>query len=181
MQFSLLFGLPPVVQAHLTFALTSLLLGAVMLLRRKGDVRHKIIGRLWVALMAATALTSFFIHSMPMIGPFGPIHILSVIVLSGLVSAVRAVRRGDVAVHRKIMVRLYVVGLIIPGLFTLVPGRDLGEIVFGPLDARAQTILWLVIGLAASIVAVLYLRSAAKLPAIPLQGGRADAVPGPHG
>jgi uncharacterized membrane protein len=46
---------------HLAAAALSLLLGAAVLIRRKGTPFHKVLGRIWVALMLAVAVSSFWI------------------------------------------------------------------------------------------------------------------------
>ena len=43
-------------------------------------------------------------------------------------AAIYAIRRGRVSAHRRAMIGLFIGGLIIPGLFTLLPGRVLGRL-----------------------------------------------------
>ena len=42
--------LPPALIIHLATILPALLLGAYVLIRRKGDRRHKLLGKIWIAL-----------------------------------------------------------------------------------------------------------------------------------
>ncbi|WP_204280234.1 hypothetical protein, partial [Raoultella ornithinolytica] len=56
------------------------------------------------------------------IGPFSPIHILSIITLFGLFGAILARRRGDIGRHRRIMM-MVAGGWVIAGLFAFLPGR----------------------------------------------------------
>ncbi|WP_341704823.1 DUF2306 domain-containing protein [Ferrovibrio sp.] len=120
----------PAVHIHLAATLAALALGAVMLLRRKGTQSHRRLGWLWVALMAAAALSSFWITGLRGDG-FSPIHILSVVTLGALPWAIYAIRHGNVQRHRQTMIALFGGGLLIAGLFTLMPGRLLGQLIFG--------------------------------------------------
>lgn len=121
----------PVIFWHAICALTALVLASWQLLGAKGTYAHRLLGRAWVVLMAAVALSSFWIHEIEMFGLFSPIHLLSIITLVLLPMAVLAARRGQIARHRAFMVSLFLTALIIPGLFTLLPGRTMHAVVFG--------------------------------------------------
>ena len=121
----------PAIQLHVAAALAALLLGPVVLLRRRRDALHRALGYTWVSAMALTALSSFAIHGLALVGPFGPIHILSVVVLVGLWRAIGHARRGEIAAHRRTMESLYSGAVIGAGLFTLVPGRRMSALVLG--------------------------------------------------
>jgi uncharacterized membrane protein len=128
----------PLVFTHLIFALAALALGAAILARRKGTTSHRVTGWAWVLLMGGTMLTSAFIrdYRMPNLAGITPIHFFTALVAVQLPRAVLAVRRGDIALHRKEMRGLYTGGCIVAGLFTLLPGRFLGRqfwAVVGPL------------------------------------------------
>ena len=82
-----------VIQIHAFGAIFALFLGLAILLLRKGTRAHFWAGRVWAATMLITSLSSFFISESPIIGPFGVIHLLSVITLIGLYRAVAAARR----------------------------------------------------------------------------------------
>ncbi|OYQ37899.1 hypothetical protein CHU95_00220 [Niveispirillum lacus] len=112
-------------------AATAIILGGVQFARPKGTASHRVLGRVWVACMAIVALSSFFIHEIRMIGPFSAIHLLSVLTLITLWQAIRLARRGDIVRHKKAMVRLYVLALLITGAFTLLPGRLMYRVFFG--------------------------------------------------
>lgn len=104
---------------HLATVVPAAVIGAVVLLARKGTPQHQLLGSLWVVLMLATALVSFFIQ------PDGLswIHGLSAITLVGLSSGLRAVRRGNIRHHLICMISVYA-GSFIAGLFAVVlPGR----------------------------------------------------------
>lgn len=117
----------PVIIAHIASATGALAFGAVTLSLRKGTTLHRVLGRVWVALMAMTALVSFGIQSS---GRFSWIHILSVWTLVALAASIFAVMRGNVRMHRRGMISAYA-GLAIAGVFTLLPGRRLGAMVWG--------------------------------------------------
>lgn len=130
MTFAPLFDAPAVIQLHVAAALLSVVLGPVAIFRRSRDILHRTAGRVWVVCMAVTAGSSFWISEDPMFGPFSVIHILSVITLFGLVSAVRAIRAGDVAKHGATMRALYAQALMLAGAFTFFPGRRMSEAFF---------------------------------------------------
>jgi uncharacterized membrane protein len=81
--------------------------------------------------MLTIVVSSFFIHTIRMWGPFSPIHLLSLFTLAVLPFAVLAARRRDVRRHRQAMIGLFVGALVIAGLFTLWPGRIMSAVVFG--------------------------------------------------
>ena len=109
---------------HAALAGAAVLLGAVMLARRKGTVSHKWLGRAWVALMAAVALSSFWIFEIRRGAGPSLIHLLSVWTLVSLALAVYFIRRGNVRAHRGFMIGT-LVGLVVAGAFALAPGRAL--------------------------------------------------------
>jgi len=83
-----------------------------------------------VVSMAVTALSSFAITEFGVLGPFSPIHALSVATLAGLIAGVRAAIRGDARGHRAAMTQLSL-ALGVAGMFTLAPGRIAHAIVMG--------------------------------------------------
>ena len=96
------------------------MVGTRLLARRKGNRTHRMLGRVWAALMMMTALSSFGVHSIT--GGFSPIHILSVITIVGLVVSVRAAMRGKIRIHQRAISRLFI-SLVLAGLATFIPGR----------------------------------------------------------
>ena len=131
MQTSRGISLPIVV--HLATVLSALLLGPVVLLRRKGDRWHRRLGRVWVLLMVVTALASTFIRS-PGAGLFGTgfsaLHLFTVWTLICAPVGVWLAWSKRIAAHQGVMTGLYI-GLVLAGSFTLIPGRLLGTFVFG--------------------------------------------------
>lgn len=118
---------------HLFTAGGAALLGPFILLRRKGGAMHRLLGRIWAALMLVTSISSAFIYS-PGGGVAGTgysfIHIFTIWTLVNIPLSVWAARTKRIRMHRGSMIGLYV-GLLIAGTFTFIPGRLLGYLVFG--------------------------------------------------
>lgn len=112
----------PVVQAHVIAALIALAAGAFILLRRKGDRLHRILGWSWSVMMAGTAGTSLFIMELNH-GHFSLIHGLSAYTLIALPLGIMAARARNIRAHRSMMMSMFTGALIIAGLFTFIPGR----------------------------------------------------------
>jgi len=104
-------GVPLVVYVHMTAALTALVLGTVQLARPKGTYSHKTLGWVWVTLMLTVAVSSLWIPSF-------------------LQFAIWKIRHGNVRGHAGAMKGLYIGGLVIAGIFTLVPGRLIGNLLW---------------------------------------------------
>lgn len=114
---------PFAVLFHVATVVPAALIGAWLLARPKGTRLHRALGRAWIGLMAATSLSTFFIHEIRLVGDFSPIHLLSLYVLCGCVLAVRAARRRDIAAHRGHVAGMYLGGIVVAGAFTFLPGR----------------------------------------------------------
>jgi uncharacterized membrane protein len=130
----------PAIQFHVATVVPAALIGGIMLLMRKGTSLHRMAGRLWIALMVLTALSSFFIHEINLVGGFSPIHILSVVVLVSAAEVVRSARRRDFVRHQRLVKSLYFGAIGIAGLFTLLPGRIMHEVVFTPVQANGAPV-----------------------------------------
>lgn len=123
----------PLIFFHLATAVAALGLGAAMLLRRKGTRSHRLLGWTWVVLMGSTALATVFIRDdrLPNLFGYTPIHLFTLTVAVMLPLGVWYARRGRAAGHRKTMRGLYFGACVIAGLFTLLPGRFLGSLLWG--------------------------------------------------
>ena len=121
----------PAVLLHAAAAMSAFALGLVQFAAPKETLPHRTIGWVWVALMAAVAVSSFWIHSIRLLGPWSPIHVISLYTLGALPLAVWAARRHRVVTHRRAMIMLFSGALVIAGLFTLLPGRIMHKVVFG--------------------------------------------------
>jgi uncharacterized membrane protein len=133
--FSRLLTQHPVVFFHLVTAASALVLGIVIMTRRKGTGSHKALGWTWATLMASTALASVFIrdYGLPNVAGFTPIHAFTVLVLVGLPRGIWAVRKGRIEEHRKQMRGLFYGACVLAGIFTLLPGRFLGRLLWRDL------------------------------------------------
>lgn len=118
-----------VIQVHVAFAVIAFVAGPIALVRRKRDRLHKTVGYVFALALCGTAFSSFFIHTIRLIGPFSPIHILSIITPISLFFAIRAIRAKDVKRHKSVMWRLYSQAMGIAGLFTFLPGRLMNEMI----------------------------------------------------
>jgi uncharacterized membrane protein len=129
MSLAPLLNAEPVIQVHAFAAMGAFVLGIVQLAAPKGTLPHRTIGWIWVTLMALIALSSFFIHEIKLIGPFSPIHLLSIFTLVMLPLAVVRARRHEVQKHRRVMIGIFIGALVIAGAFTFVPGRIMHAVV----------------------------------------------------
>ena len=127
-----LLNAPFVVQLHVAATISSLILGGFQLSIMKRGARHRIMGRIWVTLMAIAAISSFFIeHKIKILFGYSPIHLLSIFTLINLFLAVYWVRTGKIRAHKITMIGLYWLGLVLTGLFTFIPPRIMGQLFYG--------------------------------------------------
>ena len=94
-----------IIALHAGLASLALLLGPIILLRRKGDRRHRRAGALFAAALFGTDVSAFFIHELT--GGLNFIHALAALNLATLGHALLAVRRGRIAAHLSSMVYCY--------------------------------------------------------------------------
>ncbi|MFM7345828.1 MAG: DUF2306 domain-containing protein [Tagaea sp.] len=120
----------PLIALHTAAASFAVVLGIFVLARPKGTPVHKAMGRVWVAAMATTAISSFWILRIRDGAGFSPIHILSVVTLVTLACAIWSIRRGNLRAHQINMLSAFA-GTLIAGAFTLLPGRIIGGFLFG--------------------------------------------------
>ncbi len=120
--------------AHLATVVPAALIGTLLIFMRKGTPLHKSLGRVYLCLMGITAAISL---TMParvgpqFLGHFGFIHLLSLLVLYTVIQGYLAAKRGDIRTHRRSMTGMYIGGIVLAGLFTLMPGRMLHQVLFG--------------------------------------------------
>jgi uncharacterized membrane protein len=122
--------LTPAIAVHAAAAIGALGMGAALLAMRKGSRPHRLLGRMWAVLMLTVALSAFFIRSG---GGFSWLHGFAIFTLVGLAGAVHYARSGNFPAHRRAVFGLYFGGLVVPGLFALLPQRLLGEVVWSTL------------------------------------------------
>ena len=109
---------------HGTLAMLAVAVGTAVLMRSKGTASHKRFGRVWVALMAGVAVSSFWIFEIRKGAGPSFIHLLSLWTLVSLALAVWCIRRGNVRAHQGFMIGTFL-GLAGAGLFAMAPGRAL--------------------------------------------------------
>ena len=80
--------------------------------------------------MLVSALSTFWIRGLGH-GSLSFLHLLSIFVLVALPTALLLARAGRVSAHRFTMIGVYLGGIWIAGLLTLLPGRLLHRAAFG--------------------------------------------------
>ena len=121
----------PAIPLHAFAAMSAFVLGLVQFAAPKGTLPHRTIGFIWVGLMLVVAASSFWINQLRVVGPWSPIHLLSIFTLVMVPLAVWKAHSHQVASHRRIMISLFAGALLIAGLFTLLPGRVMHKVIFG--------------------------------------------------
>ncbi len=126
--------LTPIMSLHLATVAPAAVLGAYLMLRSKGTPWHRLLGKIYMSLMMITALLSLLIPAAvgpQVLGHFGMIHLLSLLVLYCVPRAYIAAKKHNVTAHKGNMIGVYVGGILVAGLFTLTPGRYLHQLIFG--------------------------------------------------
>jgi len=129
-----LLSAPVAVRIHVATVVPAFVLGTWLLfLSQKGSRVHRLVGTIYLALMSTTAVAAVFIRAFGSwsidVGPlrFGLLHLFVPLTAWSVWTALRSVRRGDIAGHQGAMRGLYVGGLVIAGLLTFLPGRMMYE------------------------------------------------------
>lgn len=130
---------PPLVWVHLGSIVFATLLTPAMLLRRKGNARHRQLGYVWFAAILIAAVSSLFFNLRVdgasnrgvFSGDVSPIHILSFWVLFQAPLIVVRARRHDRAGHEQAVRGMVIGALLVAGFFTFPFGRMLGTWLFG--------------------------------------------------
>ena len=131
MSLAPLLNAAPAIPFHAFAAMSAFVLGVVQFAAPKGTLPHRTIGWIWVGLMMSVAASSFWIHQIRLIGPWSPIHLLSIFTLLVVPLGVWKAHRHEISDHRRIMILIFSGALVIAGLFTLLPGRIMHTVVFG--------------------------------------------------
>jgi uncharacterized membrane protein len=113
-------------QVHMLVALGALVLGVIMFSRKKGTWAHKMTGRVFAFLMLLTAI---FIRQLNQ-GGFSWIHIFVPITFFALFETFFYIRKGNVKKHKRAVTGLFFGALLIPGLFSFMPGRTMWMLFF---------------------------------------------------
>ncbi|MGY6531967.1 DUF2306 domain-containing protein [Glycocaulis sp.] len=128
MDIDAFFAAPWHIQLHAASAIAAVGLGAVQLAAPKGTLPHRQLGYVWVALMLIVAVTAIFIRES---GGFSWIHIFVPLTLFGVAGLIIQARKGLVARHRGTVLGLYIGALMIPGVFSFLPGRLMHTVFLG--------------------------------------------------
>jgi uncharacterized membrane protein len=131
MSLAPLLNAPFAIQLHAFAAMSAFLLGLVQFAAPKGTLPHRTAGFIWLALMLTVALSSFWIHEIRLWGPWSPIHLISIYVLIMIPTAIYFARTHKIRGHARTVIGMFLGGLVIAGLFTLVPGRIMHAVAFG--------------------------------------------------
>lgn len=122
----------PEIRLHVAFALVAMIFGPIAIFRRRRDRVHKVLGYTGVAGMAGLAGTGLMIESdFPLLGPYGPIHLLSLYALWSLAAGVYWAWRRKFGRHEAYMKSLWFTAIGVTGLLTLLPGRVMNRMIFG--------------------------------------------------
>ncbi|KLE34806.1 hypothetical protein AAW00_06825 [Aurantiacibacter luteus] len=114
---------------HVAAVLPAVPLGGYLLVARKGDARHRLLGKVWLVLMLVTATSAIFIKTS---GSFSWIHLFVPLTFHAAWQTIATARRGDIAGHKRHLVRTYLLALMIPGIAAiLVPDRLMNVMLFG--------------------------------------------------
>ena len=142
----------PQIQLHVASASLALISGPFALCRKRRDRIHKTLGYTFILAMLTAIFSSFFILSIRIIGPFSPIHLLSVLATITLWQGYRHIRSGRIAQHAATMRGLYLQALGIAFLFTFLPGRLMNQLLF---PSAPELGAWLMIGLGLPLLVAL--------------------------
>jgi uncharacterized membrane protein len=114
---------------HLATVIPAIPLGAWVLLTRKGGARHRLLGKVWLALMFVTAVSTIFIGNLS--GGFSWLHIFTVLTLIAVPQVIVTARQRRIAAHKKQMVQFYLGAMVIAGGTAFLPGRTMWQWAFG--------------------------------------------------
>jgi len=129
--------LTPTIAVHMTFALSAVVLGPMALWTRLGATVkprwHRAFGYAWVTCMLGAALSGLLIRDdhLPNIAGYTPIHMLVPVTLFSLWRSFRYLAQSNFRGHQLTMQWTYGLACVVTGLFTLLPQRFLGRLLWG--------------------------------------------------
>ena len=151
---------PLAIQIHMGAARPALLVGPFVLFRHQGDSLHRWLGHTWIISMVVLAVSRLFIPSgMAIISHFGPIHLFCIFALWRVAEGLFHIRRGDIRKHRAFTQNVWFGAMGFAGVFTLLPGRRLNQMLFG----ASEHLGWAAIALGLCGLAFLWRRQNARL------------------
>jgi uncharacterized membrane protein len=131
MNLGLVSEAPLAVKIHMATVIPAFFIGTwLIFFSTKGARFHRMMGVVYLTLMTVTAIDALFVRVIDP-GHLSLIHLFVPLTLFGVVMTVLALRRRNIAAHKRSMVGVYIGGLLIAGAFTFVPGRLMYGIFFG--------------------------------------------------
>ena len=119
------------IKVHLATVIPAFFIGSwLIFFSTKGARLHRALGATYLVLMTVTAITTLFVRVLNP-GHLSWIHLFIPLTLYGVTGSVLALRRHDIAAHKRAMIGTYVGALLIAGAFTFVPGRLMHTVFFG--------------------------------------------------
>ena len=110
-----------------------MLLGGLIFSSPKGTLAHRVWGWLWIACLTSVCLTGGFIQAI-IPGSFSTLHILIPVTMVLIVYSIWNIKmyqqtQNDIyrQAHMASMIAVYGGALMIAGVFTLLPGRLIGN------------------------------------------------------
>lgn len=146
------FAAPAYIQLHAVAALLALLIGPFAIYRKRRDILHKTLGYIWIVAMLTVAISSFWISSFGVIGPFSPIHLLSIWTIFVVFRAIHFARLGKIVAHSEMLKWLYWGGLWVAFALNFLPGRMSNRVLFGQDEAELSVIVGILIVAAAFLI-----------------------------
>ena len=132
--------LTPLIALHMGCAIAATAVGPIALWARRGSTAprprlHRAAGYAFTLLMLGAAISALFIRDWrePNWHGYTLIHLLVPLTFGSLTCAFIALAQGNFARHSKIMRRLYLGACVTAGLFTLLPSRYLGHLLWSGL------------------------------------------------
>jgi len=116
---------PAIIWLHLGTIAVALGLTPVLLLRRRGDSRHRLLGWIWASAMFITAVITLFVRVINP-GHLSPIHLLSLLTIVAVPRLVWQARGHRIAQHRRGVRTVVTFALLLAGVLTFPFGRMLG-------------------------------------------------------
>jgi len=115
---------------HLLTVIPAIPLGSYVFLSRKGGARHRLLGKIWLALMFLTAISTIFIRNVND-GHFSWIHLFTLLTFVAVPQAIISARQGRIEAHKKHLRNFFIGALVIAGLTAFAPGRTMWQWAFG--------------------------------------------------
>ena len=110
---------------HLIAVIPALVIGAYILLKKKGTAEHKKLGKLWAYLMIFAAFVSFGMQSGD---GFSWLHGLALFTLYSVIQGIRAAKEKEFRAHQRNMFFAYF-SSVVAFVFALQPHRFIGQII----------------------------------------------------